>query len=286
MNRVLHSATREPVQIGETLIASNGEKYKVERLPQHPDYGLLGYRNEDGDYREIALNKVGLEFEYPHRVHLSEYGGSVLVYEGLTVQVQFTDDSDHEPPWESGDGYGIVSEWTRRDKKPGERILCTDDHDSQRRRYYDWAGSIAKAKAEGWDAPPYKTGTKGQQAVRAVEADFKYHQEWCKDDWRYVVISVECEGEEDACGGFETYKDYHVEAAWEMIEAIVATVKEKRAAENARIATLQATAQHFWDELREYYTDLQLSSADAFLTERKAKFNTLLSAAGLQPIAE
>jgi hypothetical protein len=290
MNRILRSDTREQVAVGDTLVVGNGWEYKIERLPYRPGYGLLGYRNEEGQYREIALDKVGLEFEHPHRVHLSEYGGSVLVYEGLTVQVQFMDDDDSTPPWKRGDGYGIISDYTDRAKRPGERVLVEEERGS-RKRYYDWAGSIQRAKDEGWDAPPYRTGTKGQQAVRAVESDFAYLQGWCKDEWRFVTIRVECEGEEDDCGGYETYKDYHVEAAWEMIEAIVEKVKEKQAAAAAaeaaaaqERAALQEIANNLWVEISSYCGGT--ADPQDNRERSRADFNRILEKAGLQPIAK
>jgi hypothetical protein len=54
------------------------------------------------------------------------------------------------------------------------------------------------AKRNGWDAPPYGEGTKGQCAARAAEADFKRLRDWCEDDWEYVgvVVSVYRYGEE------------------------------------------------------------------------------------------
>lgn len=279
MNRILKSDTREPVQIGDTLIVGNGWEMKIERLPQHPGGGLLGYRNEEGAYREIALDKVGLEFEHPHRVYLNEYGGNVLVYEGLTVQVQFMDDDDQTPPWQRGDGYGIVLDWTERAKHPGERVLQAAKR-GYSKRYYDWQASIARAKDEGWDAEPRGTGTKSERAVRAVEADFKYHQGWCEDEWRFVVIRVECADEEDVCGGFETYQHYHVDAAWEMIEAIVAKVKEKQVAAAIEQARLQDLAQQIWN-LVTFGVGDKPSDLHAVLTE----YNQIVVKAGLQPVA-
>jgi hypothetical protein len=32
-------------------------------------------------------------------------------------------DDLNDPPWERADGHGPVSDWTRREKRPGERVL-------------------------------------------------------------------------------------------------------------------------------------------------------------------
>lgn len=134
---------------------------------------------------------------------------------GYSVRVNVEYDDCNDPPWENSDGHGIVTDWERRDKRPGERVLVSD-HGSK--RYYDFAESVKKARRDGWDAPPYKTGTKGEQAVRAVEADFKFLRSWCNDDWQYLVIGVEVsrKGEKlelDYCGGIESLGDYWQEYA-------------------------------------------------------------------------
>lgn len=107
----------------------------------------------------------------------------------LNVTARVVHDDHADPPWEMCDGHGPVSDWTSRDKRPGEVVL-NRDHGSF--RYYDWEEAIKIAKRDGWDAPPYGTGSKGQKAERAVKADFEYLQSWCRDEWHYVgiVLSV------------------------------------------------------------------------------------------------
>ena len=114
---------------------------------------------------------------------------------GYTVTARIERDDDYTPPWEECDGHGPVSGWATRDKKPGERVLIRD---GRSRRYYDFQEAVAIARRDGWDAPPFKEGTKGQQAVRAVEADFQSLKAWCNNDWWYcgIVLSVERDGEE------------------------------------------------------------------------------------------
>lgn len=58
----------------------------------------------------------------------------------------YYDDSSREP-WTDSDGHGPVSEWVRRENKPGEWTLC-EDHGM--RRYYDSVEANAIARHDGW----------------------------------------------------------------------------------------------------------------------------------------
>lgn len=150
---------------------------------------------------------------------------------GLYLIAESEHDGDCEAPWEACEGHGEVSEWTSRGKLPGERILCSD---RSSHRFYDYAAAIKTAIADGWDAAPYKTGTKGETAARAVEADFAFLKAWCDDRWSYQFVSVKLFDEDenelssDGCGGVESFKDYNAEhAAIEAAELIRAFVKEQ-----------------------------------------------------------
>lgn len=119
-------------------------------------------------------------------------GDSITVGQ-FTVTAHIVRDDDMGAPWKEHDFHGPVSEWTRRDKSPGERVLC-EHHGS--RRYYDFAEAVKIAKRDGWDAPPFGQGTPnellGERAARAAEADFKRLRDWCRDAWWWVgvVLSV------------------------------------------------------------------------------------------------
>jgi hypothetical protein len=113
--------------------------------------------------------------------------------DGFDVTARVVRDDSSDAPWEREDGHGPVSQWTSRSKAPGERVLITNNG---RCRYYDWAEAINIAKRDGWDAPPYRTGTAGQRAERAVNADFEALKAWFNDEWWYVgiVLSVSRNG--------------------------------------------------------------------------------------------
>ncbi len=153
------------------------------------------------------------------------YSGDSVAIGELRVTVECEHDQDMSPPWEECDGHGPVSEWRSRDsKRPGERVLHSDGRSV---RFYDWQAAIAEAKRDGWDAAPYKTGTKGEQAERAVAADFKYLQDWCEDRWEYVIVTVKLVGADDreiasdCLGGVESLGDYWKEQAAEMANTLI-----------------------------------------------------------------
>lgn len=116
-------------------------------------------------------------------------------HQGMTFCLTLeTEDFHRRKPWIEDDGHGPVSDWRRTDylsrptKAPGERILFRDGRSF---RTYDFAEAVRIARRDGWDAPPYKTGTKGQQAARAAEADFNRLRQWCEGQWWYVGVVVE-----------------------------------------------------------------------------------------------
>lgn len=106
---------------------------------------------------------------------------------GKTYLVEWFYDQDHGEPWNECDGHGPVSEWTTRDKRPGEWVLATD---GRYRRYYDAQQATKEARRDGWNTKPYTFPTKGAQAAAAVRADFEYLRRWCEGQWHYCGIRV------------------------------------------------------------------------------------------------
>ena len=122
---------------------------------------------------------------------------------GNKFKIELAYDYIGDKPWEWCDGHGEVSEWTTRDKKPGEVVLCID---GRSRLYYDMQGAVKLARREGWDTEPYNTGTKGEQARRAAQSDFENLRAWCDGKWWYAILRVvmlDDEGEELA--GYDEY---------------------------------------------------------------------------------
>lgn len=102
-----------------------------------------------------------------------------MTINGLDFKVDVIHDQDMGAPWTEHDGHGIVSEWTTRDKRPGERILASDRHS---RRYYDFAETVKIAKHDGWGpGKPHE----------AAEDDFQRMKAWCDYEWYWVGVTVD-----------------------------------------------------------------------------------------------
>ena len=186
--------------------------------------------------------------DIPKYTDSNNWTDPVEVHGGYSVRVEVTQDDDIGPPWEWSDGHGVVSDWTTRDRAPGERVLCQD---GRSKRYYDVSASVAKARAEGWDAPPY-TGTKGERAARAVEADYQRLRRWCNNDWTWICVGVEVShrGEildTDYCGGIESDGDYWREHAAEVANYTIEADRAKRKAA-ALAARIEKRECAYWAE--------------------------------------
>lgn len=166
------------------------------------------------------------------------YSGATAEVGGLTVTVTAEHDECHGAPWEEEDGHGPVTGWKWRDKRPSERVLCTD---RSAKRFYDFAEAMTIARRDGWGlsdeharALAAKLGkvreelTAGEIAGAAVERDFAHLAAWCSDQWEYVVICVkltDADGRElgcDSLGGVGSCGDYWRECAAEMANALLA----------------------------------------------------------------
>lgn len=128
---------------------------------------------------------------------------------GWKIKFKTQYDTDHEPPWEDCDGMGVVTDCihgvTDEEKYGWELYSGHYTH-----RYFDWRATLPIAIKEGWDAPPYGSGTKQEQAMRAMRKTFEFLHGWCNDNWRYVGLIVTLYDEndeelgEDSCWGFES----------------------------------------------------------------------------------
>lgn len=151
---------------------------------------------------------------------------------GLTLIVKTEHDPDASAPWEECDGHGPVTEWTRREKKPGEFLLCSD---RSAKRFYDFAQAVETAKSEGWSCSEVlPTDTKGQKAHKAVMADYEYLRAWCENRWEYLIVTVSIidqEGEEiasDSLGWVESYRDHWLEIAQSMADDLIARYTDEQ----------------------------------------------------------
>lgn len=107
---------------------------------------------------------------------------------GYTFRVEHVADHDHGAPWEMEDGHGVVSNWTTRDKYPGELVLNSD---RSSKRFYDLAETCRIALRDGWGARGAKDGmTSRQIAACAAREDYERLLAWCNDEWHYVGVVV------------------------------------------------------------------------------------------------
>lgn len=127
------------------------------------------------------------------------FDGEIFEHGGRKFKFEEDYDQDMRAPWEEYDGIGIVSEWTNRDKYPGERVLSTERY-GYSKRYYDFQATMKKAKQEGWGLSPEdkeklakrlgRTPTKGDIVAEAVEKDFEYCRSWANNEWHWVFVGV------------------------------------------------------------------------------------------------
>lgn len=158
------------------------------------------------------------------------FDGDTFELDGRTFKFKGEFDQDSDAPWEQVDSLGDVTDWTSRDKGPGERVIVTD---RSMKRYYDFAGAVTKARKEGAGAGE---GTNGERAVRAVEEEFERFAGWCNDRWHYmgvIVTLLDEEGEdteerESLWGIEDDCPDYHVDVAYELAGEIVYRLDKER----------------------------------------------------------
>lgn len=108
------------------------------------------------------------------------YNTEIEYIDGEKYIVEWCYDTCSGAPWENSDFHGPVSDWERRAKRPGERILNTD---RGARRFYDFQQAMRDAVTL-WGCKP------GPDAVDAVERDYAYLRAWCNDEWHYCGIVV------------------------------------------------------------------------------------------------
>lgn len=106
---------------------------------------------------------------------------------GFTFRVDHCADHDAGAPWDD-DGHGPVSDWTTRDKSPGELVLNTSNGSS---RYYDFAEACRMAQREGWGSRDAEADmTPRQIAALAAREDYENLRAWCRDEWAYIGVVV------------------------------------------------------------------------------------------------
>jgi hypothetical protein len=174
------------------------------------------------------------------------YSGQTFEVEamGFTFRARIEADCGMGEPWKEHDGHGVVSDWTTRDKRPGEIVLASE---RRSRRYYNVQETMKLARRDGWglgdddkasllerlrrtrvaqpgaggryilqELPgPWKPLTRAEITVEAVRRDFEQLRRWCDDQWHWVGLVVELldadgdavDGVSDSLWGMESDAD-------------------------------------------------------------------------------
>lgn len=167
---------------------------------------------------------------------------------GLYAKVKTDWDQTMGPPWEEHDGHGPVSEWTSRDKRPGERLLVCE---GSGKRYYDFAEATVIAKRDGWgigelaearlESGMGRKPTRKEIVAAAVEDDFKRLSDWANDRWHWIGVIVTLHDADDrelrgdSVWGIEDDTDYWKEVASDLTEQLL-YAHDKEATEAAHWA--------------------------------------------------
>lgn len=134
------------------------------------------------------------------------YDGQIVTVGARSYRINFENDLDSGAPWKEEDGHGVISEWTTRDKRPSELVLCVD---GRSKRYYDVSETIRIAKRDGWGLGndqmkvlSEKLGrapTQKETTAEAVRLDYEHLRGWCNDEWHWCgVIVTDVTADEDA----------------------------------------------------------------------------------------
>jgi hypothetical protein len=180
------------------------------------------------------------------------YDGCLVERAGFKFRVNIESDNDQAAPWIECDGHGVVSDWTARDKQPGERELHAD---GSRKLYYNVVESMKLAlkdwglSAQECQALADKIGcapTAGQIAECAVELDFEYLLGWCTQQWEYVGVTVTMLNDDGTDGAWNSlwavetsdaeYVETVVNALADNIVELTNDAREAHMAELAEIA--------------------------------------------------
>lgn len=160
---------------------------------------------------------------------------STMDYRGHRFTVEVEPDDSMQEPWKEHDGHGPVSEWTSRNKAPGERVLISDR--GRRHLFYDYAAAVRIARKDGWgDARKLASAlgrepSSGELAAWAADEDFKYLRAWCRDEWRWVGVIVKLGKHSESLWGIDgDHGDYLMEVARELADQILHAVAAEQAA--------------------------------------------------------
>jgi len=180
------------------------------------------------------------------------YDGDTFEHEGHTFRFQCKHDEDMQEPWKEHDGHGIISDWTHRDKRAGERVLVQDRY-GRAKQYYDIAATIQQATKDGWGISEKseqeletrlgRKPTKREIIAESVEQDYQRMRAWCHDEWHWcgVVVTMIEDINGDAVENIDAsvwgidgddQTEYLTETAYELADECIAQWQEYGATVN------------------------------------------------------
>lgn len=133
------------------------------------------------------------------------------------VATLYHDGSD--APWERDDGHGPVSDWTTRDKAPGELELHSV---SRSKLYYDFAEACRIARRDGWGAPMYREDVeRGANGLARVKSQWFIGRELhsAVSDWTDSLNDAYSQNR-IAMRATMTARQYAAAAAWDDFERL------------------------------------------------------------------
>lgn len=198
------------------------------------------------------------------------FDGDEFTHAGRTFIVHIESEDDATPPWERADCHGPVSEWTSRNKLPGEWVLNSDGRGRARNgrsRFYDAEAATRIAKRDRWGigddaraALAAKLGrepTAGEVTAEAVRRDYEFLRGWCADEWHYVGVCVRHVSQDDgekytnALWGIESSEhEYIAEVAAELAEQCAAELDKEAAATREAMARMRGNFRELARDVR------------------------------------
>jgi len=183
------------------------KEYRKARADGHKAVEALRTAKFEAKY---GKGKIGMRHRaiLPHSFEAFDGEEVTELPNGWKIKVEFERDYDCRCPWEDCDGVGVIREGYGHPGDAYENWIMNDDRGWY--RWYDWKATLPEALREGWDAKPYRTGTKHERAMCAMKSTYEYLEGWCQDRWWYVTRIVTLLDEddneiaEDSCGGYES----------------------------------------------------------------------------------
>lgn len=147
------------------------------------------------------------------------------------------------PPWEEGDGHGVVVE--RRMHSQSEFTARLGDTDY----VYDYPASLRIALRDNWGCNNHKHSTDTDRAMCAVESDYEYLNGWANDHWWYVGIKVDLNKACGSCSACENETHIYCEEVKEIASESLWGI-ESDADEHIKSTTRELLEQCVPDELK------------------------------------